>query len=512
MKEKIFKFFIEAFGRQVPDSVAPTSVSPEVVRSGDWLWDGYSWIPEWESILGEDWSEWKKLSQTSKSGPKVLIATSVGGNSTLTPLETLFAMALTLRGADVHFLLCDKTLPACQNCSGATLEEQKSFVENGPSLCDWCYETGSKAIEQLGLTVHKYSSLLDKSDWLETQELVASCSLEEILSWDKDGLNLGEIVQSASLRFFGRSDFEGESLVSPVVKKYMQSALLSNIALEKLFKNYRFEHTVINQGIYVPQANAVAAARRNNSHVVTWDIAYRELCINLSHDDTFIKNNSEEPSSTWEEMFWSEDTLAEIKEYMIGRWTGKFDWLQVITGEYSGEPDSIARELGIDSSKPTIGLLTNVIWDAQLAYPNNAFQNQMEWIISTIEYFKSRPDLNLLIRVHPAEVKSWIRTKQMAVEEIKKSFSTLPENVFVIPPESKINTYKAMTNCNAVLIYGTTTGLEMACMRLPVIVAGQAWIRNKGISEDVIHPKSISKLWIDYLLWGVYQINNGSER
>ncbi len=46
-----------------------------------------------------------------------------------------------------------------------------------------------------------------------------------------------------------------------------------------------------------------------------------------------------------------------------------------------------------------------------------------------------------------------------------------------------------MFNCNAVIVYGTTAGLEMACMRLPVIVAGQAWIRHKGISVDVTNPK-----------------------
>jgi len=61
----------------------------------------------------------------------------------------------------------------------------------------------------------------------------------------------------------------------------------------------------------------------------------------------------------------------------------------------------------------------------------------------------------------------------------------LPANVFVIPPGSNINTYAAMLRCNCVLIYGTKTGVELTSMGIPVIVAGEAWIRNKGLTIDV---------------------------
>ncbi|MDQ3222739.1 MAG: capsular biosynthesis protein, partial [Gemmatimonadota bacterium] len=40
--------------------------------------------------------------------------------------------------------------------------------------------------------------------------------------------------------------------------------------------------------------------------------------------------------------------------------------------------------------------------------------------------------------------------------------------------------------CNAVLIYGTKTGVELASIGIPVIVAGEAWIRNKGLTMDAV--------------------------
>ncbi|MFL5401918.1 MAG: hypothetical protein ACJ8BF_03790, partial [Gemmatimonadales bacterium] len=59
-----------------------------------------------------------------------------------------------------------------------------------------------------------------------------------------------------------------------------------------------------------------------------------------------------------------------------------------------------------------------------------------------------------------------------------------PPNVFIIGPESQVSTYAVMSRCNAALIYGTKTGVELASMGIPVIVAGEAWIRNKGITYD----------------------------
>jgi hypothetical protein len=70
----------------------------------------------------------------------------------------------------------------------------------------------------------------------------------------------------------------------------------------------------------------------------------------------------------------------------------------------------------------------------------------------------------------------------------------LPENVFVIPPESEISTYAVMLQCNAVIIYGTKTGVELASLGIPVIVAGEAWIRHKGLTLDVGSPEEYFRL------------------
>ena len=190
-----------------------------------------------------------------------------------------------------------------------------------------------------------------------------------------------------------------------------------------------------------------------------------------------------EPVGDWESIQWSPGIESKLSEYLKSRWEGSQDWIWFHERPYF-DLTEIANEIGIDFSKPCIGLLTNVLWDAQLHYPVNAFPNMLEWLTQTIAYFVKRPELNLLIRVHPAEIRGTVPSRQFVVDEIKKTFPKLPANVFVIPPQSHISTYVAMSMCDSVIVYGTKTGVELTSMGIPVVVAGEAWVRNKGITLD----------------------------
>ena len=112
----------------------------------------------------------------------------------------------------------------------------------------------------------------------------------------------------------------------------------------------------------------------------------------------------------------------------------------------------------MDLTKPTILLLTNVIWDAQLHYPANAFPNMIVWLIETIRYFAKRPELNLVIRVHPAEIRGGLPSRQLAADEIRWNFPELPSNVHIVAPDQDLSTYALAKLCNAAIIYGTDRG------------------------------------------------------
>ena len=58
---------------------------------------------------------------------------------------------------------------------------------------------------------------------------------------------------------------------------------------------------------------------------------------------------------------------AEIVEYLNSRRYGTRDWIRYIENPQE-DIAAIAAEIGVDFSKPSVGLLTNVVWDAQVHY------------------------------------------------------------------------------------------------------------------------------------------------
>jgi hypothetical protein len=182
-------------------------------------------------------------------------------------------------------------------------------------------------------------------------------------------------------------------------------------------------------------------------------------------------------------MDWTPDMDRQITDYLRSRWWGFNDWVHFV-GKPEVRVEALSKKLNIDLTKPTIGMLTNVMWDAQLHYPSNAFPNMLDWVLKTIAYFAKRPELQLLIRVHPAEVRGTLLSRQPIIAEISRAFPELPSNVILIPPESSAGTYALMEQCDSVLIYGTKAGVEVTSLGIPTIVAGEAWIRDKGITSD----------------------------
>lgn len=441
--------------------------------------------PDWEQIIKQDAGKWQTALNNAKTGVNILIATSVGGDVHMISIESLLAVALTLRGAQIHILLCDGVLPACFWCDSQIYSQAKYFAKNGPQkdLCNNCFAFGQNLLAPLGLIVHRYSELLTPTDYQEAQKIAHTLPVAKIEAYTQDGVAIGEHALAGALRFYARASLAGETYGEAILRRYFQAAILTTKATQKLLHQVEFSCAVFNHGIYVPQGVTGEVARAEQVRVVNWNPAYRKQCFIFTHHDTYHHQLMCEAVSNWENMPFSQTQEEELMGYLKSRWYGTQDWIW-----FHERPEfdlqAIAAETGVDFTKPCIGLLTNVMWDAQLHYPANAFPNMLDWVLQTINYFATRPDLQLLIRVHPAEIRGTLISRQPLVKEINKAIPQLPPNVFLIPPESQVSTYTAMLQCNAVLIYGTKMGVELTSMGIPVIVAGEAWIRNKNITMD----------------------------
>lgn len=147
-----------------------------------------------------------------------------------------------------------------------------------------------------------------------------------------------------------------------------------------------------------------------------------------------------------------------------------------------------AREALHLDERPVVLLATNVLGDSLTLGRQIFSANMAEWITRTLQYFLGRPDVQLVIRIHPGEV----LTHGLTMSEVVKSVApTLPEYIHLVGATDKVNTYDLIEVADLGLVYTTTVGMEMALNGVPVIVAGKTHYRGRGFTID---PDN----WVNY--------------
>jgi hypothetical protein len=417
-------------------------------------------------ILLQIWK--RKFSKIKKKIPtnqilkkSILITTNIGGNLNTLALDVLLGLALRSRGHKVIFSICDGILPGCMNCEINKYRDIEEFLEfKSNKLCGKCFSTGEKIMKMHSLDFIKLSDYTT----LEPGKLMRKSSGFE-----------------GAIRFLAISE-PNQSKHFPEIKKiFDHSSAIAQDSLRNLIQANNIDLILAHHGIYVPQGDAVKVAKELKVEIVTWNQAYRKNCFIFSRGDTYHKTLLNDPDCIWSK---TDSEINEVISYLESRDLGNNDWIN-----YSlTNKDSDAGEHALPfPEKKSVLLLTNVGWDAQLHYSGNCFINMNEWIIQTIDWFCKNPNLNLVVRIHPAEVTGRIKSQDRVIDLITKRFPSLPENIVIVEPSDRISTYRLMDKCDLALIYGTKTGVELAAKGKTVITAGDAWIKNKGISLD---PKS----------------------
>lgn len=178
----------------------------------------------------------------------------------------------------------------------------------------------------------------------------------------------------------------------------------------------------------------------------------------------------------------TDEKLEKVRSLMISR--QKASLFENFSRLWQGIPTQGAEKtrnnLGLDK-RPIVLLPTNVLGDS-LTLGRQVFTKSMaEWIERTVQYFVPRVDTQIIIRVHPGEIKS---RGLSIVEIIHRLLPELPEHIHLIKPEDKVNTYDLVEITDIGLVYTTTVGMEMAMSGIPTIVVGETHYRGRGFTFD----------------------------
>ncbi len=429
----------------------------------------------------------KNKSETNKN---ILFSTSMGGDTASVKLESSLALSLK-KNFTPKFLLCDKALPACQLDIYTFDKKNPYWLLNNfkkSMNCALCYKPAKKILSKIG-------KVFLVSDFYNPNELINldndninanNINIKKLQKTKYKGIAVGEHAYAGALRYLTVGELSNSKNDKEIFLKFFNASVIFTNSLINLLKKNKIDIIICNHGIYVPHGLTVQVAKLYNIKVFAWNLAYRSGCFIFSKNDTYHHTLIDDPYK-WDQISLDNDKTDKIKKYLLSRKTGELDWLTFQKRKNKNEiAISELNKLKKDY-KFVVTLLTNVVWDAQVHYPQNAFKSILDWLYTTIEFFSNQTDTLLLIRIHPAEARGVIPARQKAYDEIVKKFKKIPQNIKIFQPEDRVLSYDCIDISNVCIIYGTKMGVEIAPKNIPIIVAGEAWIKNKGMTYDPLN-------------------------
>jgi capsule polysaccharide export protein KpsC/LpsZ len=151
-------------------------------------------------------------------------------------------------------------------------------------------------------------------------------------------------------------------------------------------------------------------------------------------------------------------------------------------------PAEIRNQLKLDPAKPIAVVFSHVLWDATLFFGRDLFDNYGHWFVETVKAAAANPNLNWIIKLHPANL--WKRKLAGVTDEqeelrlIREAVGELPEHVRLVMPQTKISTLSLFSTADAGVTVRGSVGYEMPCFGVPVVTAGTGRYSGLGFTRD----------------------------
>jgi hypothetical protein len=183
--------------------------------------------------------------------------------------------------------------------------------------------------------------------------------------------------------------------------------------------------------------------------------------------------------------YWERSERNPVTPYSAGKVAEHFEQLlsgqhfAVFSSPYLGS-SSVCQRWKIKPEQKIL-LMTLSSYDEAYAallvdgFPNtkvfsDVFRTQAEWVKATIEWVAMRPDLFLVIRVHPRDFpnkREMLRSEQSFM--LENLLGQVPQNVYVNWPLEGISLYELLEDTDTILTGWSVTAMEALVLGIPVV-------------------------------------------
>ena len=411
---------------------------------------------------------------TALNGQKILIW-SMRDWSIHVQMEAILGQVLRANGAEVVMGTCGGGLEIC---------DRVNTWEGPPMPCRSCTKYVSNSLKSHSLKVESLASnWADESSWPELDLM----SLNELREVEWEGLPLGQLVDIPVKWFLMGESLSEDPLGASTYRMFLRSARKIASSTTSILDSVQPDQVVVLNGLFLFESIIIAICKERDISFVTYERALMLDTFMFKRDGIAGFYRVDDDWNHFSSIPLSSNERAELREHFSARQTGSG-----VSDNYWHAVSS-ASELSA-SGKTRAVLFTNLVWDSAVIGQDIAFRSIVHWLVTAVEEFGRRPESELIIRVHPAEVKLSGRESRERMEEaLHKRLPRLPSNVHIVSAEDSVSSYELMETADFGLVYTSTTGLEMALQGKPVIVAGQTHYRDRGFTIDVnTHEEFVS--------------------
>lgn len=386
--------------------------------------------------------------------------------------DSMVGQALRLRGADVRYITCGGDLAIC---------DRANTWEAPPMPCRSCRHYVESSISAHGfepLRIRDGWASDDPGDWPELDEM----GVDELAAVEWEGLPLGRLVEIPTKWFLMASTLDNDPLFPLTLRRFLRSGRRVARGLQAALSSIEPNVVVMLNGLFFFEGICRELCRQRGIEVVVYERGFiRETLLYRGGGQAPVLDMPE-AWAAWRDVPLTDAEGERLAGYLDEREHGRRTIDQYWTAPVFQTPLR-------GTSGRLVTLFTNVTWDSAVIGREVAFPRIQDWLVATVQAFADRPEHELIIRVHPAEVKLPGKlTREPIGTFVTERFPVLPSNVRMIAAEDNRSSYPIMRASDVGLVFTSTAGLEMAILGKPVIVAGDTHYRGKGFTIDVSSP------------------------
>jgi hypothetical protein len=281
--------------------------------------------------------------------------------------------------------------------------------------------------------------------------------------------------------------------VRATLEEVLRDSMRSVIAGERLLDRIDPDVVLFNEKNYAGFGSIYDLALVRGANVIQFVIAgihWRDaLVFKRFTEETRRVHPTSLSQESWQRVRtlpWTDERERELQDEFTLRYGGgeMHPDAGLQAGKLIKTADEVRAELGLDPGKKTVVVFSHVLWDANMFFGEDLFEDQETWLVETVWAACANDAANWVVKLHPANMYKTDARELNDEIAIREAMGTLPPHVKLLRPETDINTYSLFAVADLGVTIRGTIGMELPCFGIPVLTAGTGRYSGLGFTVD----------------------------